>query len=76
MAPPAMLTGITGSQDVLMMYERFGHRIGSAEIESALVSAPFCSEAAVVGYPHAIKGEGILLMLYLKDGYEPMKSLL
>jgi acetyl-CoA synthetase len=47
-----------------------GHRIGSAEIESALVSHPFCSEAAVVGYPHAIKGEGIFAYVILKDGYE------
>jgi acetyl-CoA synthetase len=47
-----------------------GHRIGSAEIESALVSHPFCSEAAVVGFPHEIKGEGIFAYVILKDGYE------
>jgi acetyl-CoA synthetase len=69
MAPPAMLTGITGLQDVS------GHRIGSAEIESALVSHPFCSEAAVVGYPHAIKGEGIFAYCILKDGYEADEEL-
>jgi acetyl-CoA synthetase len=52
-----------------------GHRIGSAEIESALVSHPFCSEAAVVGYPHAIKGEGIFAYCILKDGYEADEEL-
>ncbi len=52
-----------------------GHRIGSAEIESALVSHPFCSEAAVVGYPHAIKGEGIFAYVILKDGYEADEEL-
>ena len=36
-----------------------GHRIGTAEIESALVAHPKVSEAAVVGYPHDIKGQGI-----------------
>jgi acetyl-CoA synthetase len=52
-----------------------GHRIGSAEIESALVSHPFCSEAAVVGFPHAIKGEGIFAYVILKEGYEPDEEL-
>ena len=52
-----------------------GHRIGSAEIESALVSHPFCSEAAVVGFPHAIKGEGIFAYVILKDGYEADEEL-
>merc|ERR1711964_748773 len=36
-----------------------GHRIGTAEVESALVQHECCAEAAVVGYPHDIKGEGI-----------------
>jgi acetyl-CoA synthetase len=52
-----------------------GHRIGSAEIESALVSHPFCSEAAVVGFPHTIKGEGIFAYVILKDGYEADEEL-
>ena len=52
-----------------------GHRIGSAEIESALVSHPFCSEAAVVGFPHPIKGEGIFAYVILKDGYEADEEL-
>nr|WP_235208145.1 hypothetical protein [Saccharicrinis fermentans] len=46
-----------------------GHRIGSAEIEGALVSHPFCAEAAVVGFPHQIKGEGIFAYVILKEGY-------
>jgi acetyl-CoA synthetase len=59
---------LTGRVDDVMNVS--GHRIGSAEIESALVSHPFCSEAAVVGYPHPIKGEGIFAYVILKDGYE------
>jgi acetyl-CoA synthetase len=46
-----------------------GHRIGSAEVESALVSHPFCSESAVVGFPHAVKGEGIFAYVILSEGY-------
>ena len=59
---------ITGRVDDIMNVS--GHRIGSAEIESALVSHPFCSEAAVVGFPHEIKGEGIFAYVILKEGYE------
>lgn len=59
---------ITGRVDDVMNVS--GHRIGSAEVESALVSHPFCAEAAVVGYPHEIKGEGIFAYVLLKDGYE------
>eukprot|EP00164_Ancoracysta_twista_P008614 GFYU01012510.1.p1 GENE.GFYU01012510.1~~GFYU01012510.1.p1 ORF type:complete len:654 (+),score=236.46 GFYU01012510.1:64-2025(+) len=47
-----------------------GHRIGTAEIESALVLHPAVAEAAVVGYPHDIKGEGIYAYVTLKAGYE------
>jgi len=47
-----------------------GHRIGTAEVESALVSFPAVAEAAVVGMPHAIKGEGIYAYVILKSGYE------
>lgn len=43
-----------------------GHRIGTAEVESALVGHLSVSEAAVVGYPHAIKGEGICCYVTLK----------
>jgi len=45
-----------------------GHRIGTAEIESALVSHDVVAEAAVVGYPHEVKGEGIYAYVVLKDG--------
>ncbi len=45
-----------------------GHRIGTAEVESALVSYPSVAEAAVVGMPHAIKGEGIYAYVTLKSG--------
>jgi len=47
-----------------------GHRLGTAEIESALVSYPACAEAAVVGVPHEIKGQGIFAYCILKLGYE------
>lgn len=59
---------ITGRVDDILNVS--GHRIGSAEIESALVTHPFCSEAAVVGFPHDIKGEGIFAYVILKDGYD------
>jgi acetyl-CoA synthetase len=45
-----------------------GHRIGTAEVESALVSHPSVAEAAVVGFPHEIKGEGIHAFVTLKEG--------
>jgi len=47
-----------------------GHRLGTAEVESALVSHPAVAEAAVVGYPHEIKGQGIYAYVTLKVGYE------
>ncbi len=52
-----------------------GHRLGTAEIESALVSHESVAEAAVVGFPHDIKGEGIYVFVTLKDGYEPSDEL-
>ena len=52
-----------------------GHRLGTAEIESALVSHEAVSEAAVVGYPHPVKGEGIHAFVVLKDGYYPSEDL-
>jgi acetyl-CoA synthetase len=45
-----------------------GHRLGTAEVESALVAHPKVSEAAVVGYPHAIKGQGIYAYVTLMAG--------
>jgi acetyl-CoA synthetase len=52
-----------------------GHRLGTAEVESALVSHATVAEAAVVGYPHDIKGEGIYVYVTLKDGFEPTPEL-
>ncbi len=52
-----------------------GHRLGTAEIESALVSHEAVAEAAVVGYPHEIKGEGIYCYVTLKEGYQPSEDL-
>jgi acetyl-CoA synthetase len=48
-----------------------GHRLGTAEIESSLVGTPIVVEAAVVGFPHDIKGEGIYAFVVLKEGVEP-----
>jgi acetyl-CoA synthetase len=47
-----------------------GHRLGTAEVESALVSHPLVAEAAVVGFPHDIKGEGIYAYVILKANAE------
>lgn len=52
-----------------------GHRIGTAEVESALVSHPSVAEAAVVGFPHEIKGEGLYVYVTLKDGIKPSEEL-
>jgi acetyl-CoA synthetase len=52
-----------------------GHRLGTAEIESALVAHPKCSEAAVVGYPHDIKGQGIYAYVTLMAGEQPSEAL-
>jgi acetyl-CoA synthetase len=52
-----------------------GHRIGTAEVESALVSHETVAEAAVVGFPHEIKGEGIYVYVTLKEGHEPSEDL-
>ncbi|NLL90759.1 MAG: acetate--CoA ligase [Dehalococcoidales bacterium] len=51
-----------------------GHRIGTAEVESALVSNPRVAEAAVVGIHHAIKGQGIYAFVTLKRGEKPGKA--
>jgi acetyl-CoA synthetase len=52
-----------------------GHRIGTAEVESALVSHEAVTEAAVVGFPHEIKGEGIYVYVTLKEGQQPSDNL-
>jgi acetyl-CoA synthetase len=52
-----------------------GHRLGTAEVESALVAHPKVSEAAVVGYPHDIKGQGIYAYVTLMTGEQPTEEL-
>ena len=52
-----------------------GHRLGTAEVESALVAHQKVAEAAVVGYPHDIKGQGIYAYVTLKAGNEPSEAL-
>lgn len=52
-----------------------GHRLGTAEIESALVSHPKIAEAAVVGIPHSIKGQAIYAYVTLNHGEEPSAEL-
>jgi len=57
---------ITGRVDDVINVS--GHRIGSAEVEHALVSHPKAAEAAVVGFPHEVKGAGLFCYVILKDG--------
>lgn len=52
-----------------------GHRIGTMEVESALVDYPQVAESAVVGIPHEIKGQGIVAFVLLKDGVKPTQEL-
>jgi acetyl-CoA synthetase len=52
-----------------------GHRLGTAEVESALVAHLKVAEAAVVGYPHDLKGQGIYAYVTLKSGNEPSEAL-
>ena len=52
-----------------------GHRMGTAEVESALDTHEQVSEAAVVGYPHPIKGQGIFAYVTLVSGFEPNEEL-
>lgn len=59
---------ITGRVDDVLNVS--GHRLGTAEIESALVAHPAVAEAAVVGYPHDLKGQGIYVYLIAVDGIE------
>ena len=53
-----------------------GHRLGTMEVESALVDHPFVAEAAVVGRPHEIKGQAVAAFVTLKEGYLPSASLM
>jgi acetyl-CoA synthetase len=52
-----------------------GHRLGTMEVESALVAHPKVAEAAVVGRPHEMKGQAIAAFVTLESGYEPSKEL-
>jgi acetyl-CoA synthetase len=52
-----------------------GHRLGTAEIESALVAHPWVAEAAVVGRPHDMKGQAIAAFVTLEEGHEPNEEL-
>jgi acetyl-CoA synthetase len=52
------------------------HRIGTMEVESALVSHPAVAEAAVIGFPHEIKGQGIAAFCTLRSGYTPGQEML
>jgi acetyl-CoA synthetase len=52
-----------------------GHRIGTAEIESAVVATPYAAEAAVVGMADPLKGEVIVLFVILREGYKPDDNL-
>ena len=64
---------ITGRVDDVINVS--GHRMGTAEVESALVAHPKVAEAAVVGYSHAIKGQGIYCYVTLMGGEEPSEEL-
>ncbi|HEX6019230.1 MAG TPA: acetate--CoA ligase [Burkholderiaceae bacterium] len=64
---------ITGRVDDVINVS--GHRLGTAEVESALVANPKVAEAAVVGYPHDLKGQGIYAYVTLKAGIEPTEQL-
>jgi acetyl-CoA synthetase len=64
---------ITGRVDDVINVS--GHRMGTAEIESALVAHPKVAEAAVVGYPHDLKGQGIYAYVTLNSGIDPTEEL-
>ena len=64
---------ITGRVDDVINVS--GHRMGTAEVESALVAHAKVAEAAVVGYPHPVKGQGIYCYVTLMNGVEPSDDL-
>ncbi len=64
---------ITGRVDDVLNVS--GHRLGTAEVESAFVAHPSVSEAAVVGYPHDLKGQGIYAYVTLKTGVAESEEL-
>ncbi len=53
-----------------------GHRIGTAEVESALVQHPACAEAAVVGIPDAVRGQALFAYCILKHGFDDNPDLI
>ncbi|MGR3551731.1 acetate--CoA ligase [Pseudooceanicola sp.] len=65
---------ITGRVDDVINVS--GHRMGTAEVESALVAHPSVAEAAVVGYPHDVKGQGIYCYITLMNGVAPSDELI
>lgn len=60
---------VTGREDDVIKVS--GHRIGTGEVESAILSLPEIAEAAVVGVPHAIKGQGIFAYIVTQSGHHP-----
>jgi acetyl-CoA synthetase len=64
---------ITGRVDDVINVS--GHRMGTAEVESALVSHPSVAESAVVGYPHPVKGQSIYAFVTLNSGVEKTEEL-
>lgn len=64
---------ITGRVDDVLNVS--GHRIGTAEVESALVLHPAVAEAAIVGYPHDVKGQGIYAYVTLMNDVDPCEAL-
>ena len=63
---------ITGRVDDVLNVS--GHRMGTAEFESALVNVDEVAEAAVVGFPHEIKGQGVYVYAVLQPGFEPSEA--
>ena len=84
-APPYYYTGDGSTRDEDAYYQLMGriddvinvsgHRLGTAEIESALVAHEKVAEAAVVGYPHDLKGQSIYAYVTLKTGVEKSEAL-
>jgi len=64
---------ITGRVDDVLNVA--GHRLGTAEIEGALVGHHACAEAAVVGFPHPVKGQAVYAYVVLKEGFQPSAEL-
>ncbi|MDD4890793.1 MAG: acetate--CoA ligase [Phycisphaerae bacterium] len=71
-APNGYITFLGRVDDVLNVA---GHRIGTMEIESALVDNPAVAEAAAIGIGHAIKGQALVVFVTLKEGYRPTATL-